>query len=322
MRIVIDTDPAMGSKGGDPEDSFAIMLALNSPELCVEGVTVVQGNVPVAHGYPNAVHLIELLGRTEVPVMAGVEWPLGSGRSTQRKWLARRGELESIVPPREPAPGDPHAVDFLIQTVLENPGEITLVTIGPLSNVARALLREPEVATKAAGIVCMAGAATVPGNITPSAEFNVWADPEAAAVVFEAGLPLTMVGLDVCERTHLGLETVLQIGQGKSELARFVAEAVTPWMELRRKISGEADLHLYDSLAVATALRPDFVRCEDAYVAIEVEGRHTQGETVAHLGMLLALARRDPNARVALEVDAEAFESFFEERVIQPIRDA
>jgi inosine-uridine nucleoside N-ribohydrolase len=193
------------------------------------------------------------------------------------------------------------------------------VTIGPLTNVASALGREPEVAKQVAGIVAMAGAAAVPGNITPSAEFNVWADPEAAAVVFESGAPLTMVGLDVCERTHLRLETIEKVAQGKSDLARFAAEAVTPWMEFRRRTSGEADLHLYDSLAVGAAFRPDFVETEEAFVAIETAGRHTQGETVTHRGMHLAMARKQPNAQVAMRVDAEAFESFFAERVIDPL---
>jgi purine nucleosidase len=190
----------MGSAGGDPEDSFAILLALHSPELVVEGLTVVQGNVPVDHGYANAVHLLELLGRSDVPVCSGVDRPQGPGRGAQLAWLAQRGNLERLVPACAPPAGDPHAVDFLIQTVRENPDEITLVTIGPLSNVAAALEREPDLARSLPQLVMMAGAANVPGNITPAAEFNVWADPEAASRVFESGVPITMVGLDVCEQ--------------------------------------------------------------------------------------------------------------------------
>ena len=319
MRIIIDTDPAMGSKGGDPEDSFALLLALNSPEVEVVGITVVQGNVPVDHGYPNALHLVELLGRRDVPVLAGVESPMSPARKKQIESLGRRGQMPRLLPRREPAPGDPHAVDFLIQTVLENPGEITLVTIGPLTNVATALSRAPEMAGKLAGLVAMAGAATVPGNVTPAAEFNVWADPEAADIVFRAGMPLTMVGLDVCEQTHLALETIERVGQGESQLARFVAEAVMPWMEFRQRTSGEADLHLYDSLAVGAAFRPDLLRFEDSCVAIETQGRLTQGETVTYRGLLLQASKREANARVALGVDAEGFEAFFCERVIDPI---
>jgi len=320
-RIIIDTDPAMGSAGGDPEDSFAILLALNSPELTVEGLTVVQGNVPVDHGYANAVHLLDLLGRRDVPVLAGIERPLDPERRLQLAWLEQRGGLERLVPSATPPAGDPHAVDFLVQTVLENPGEIVLVTIGPLSNVARALEREPSLAEKIPRIVMMGGAATVPGNITPAAEFNIWADPEAAHRVFESGVPICMVGLDVCEQTHLNEDVVKRLEAAPSELARFVARAVGPWIELRRNVFGADDLHLYDSLAVAIAFRPDLVRSSEAFVAVETEGTHTAGATVSYLNPLLraALTGREPNVDVALEVDRAGFEALFAERVIAPL---
>jgi inosine-uridine nucleoside N-ribohydrolase len=311
----------MGSAGGDPEDSFAILLALHSPELVVEGLTVVQGNVPVDHGYANAVHLLELLGRRDVPVCSGIDRPLDPGRDAQLAWLAQRGTLERLVPARTPPAGDPHAVDFLIQTVRENPDEITLVAIGPLSNVAAALEREPGLARNIPRLVMMAGAANVPGNITPAAEFNVWADPEAASRVFESGVPITMVGLDVCEQTHLQQETVDRLASAPSELARFVAQAVQPWIDLRRGVFGASDLHLYDSLAVAAAFQPELVRSEPAFVAVETEGTHTAGATVAYLNPILRAvwARREPNADVALTVESEAFEALFAERVIAPL---
>jgi purine nucleosidase len=311
----------MGSAGGDPEDSFAILLALHSPEVSVEGLTVVQGNVPVDHGYANTVHLLDLLGRKDVPVYAGVERPLNSARKAQIAWLEQRGRLERLAPPVTPPDGAPHAVDFLIQILGENPEEITLVTIGPLSNVALALEREPKLAEQIPRIVMMAGAATVPGNITPAPEFNVWADPEAAARVFESGIPITMVGLDVCEQTHLHEESVQEIAAGSTELAGFVARSVQPWIELRRAIYGTNDLHLYDSLAVAAAFRPDLVRTQEAFVAVETDGTHTAGETVAHLNPILraAFAQQEPNADVALEVESERFGALFAERVIEPL---
>ena len=311
----------MGSAGGDPEDSFAILLALHSPELEVAGLTVVQGNVPVDHGYANAVHLLALLGRRDVPVCAGLARPLDAGRRAQLEWLESRGRLERLVPQVAPAAGDPDAVEFLVQSVLESPGEIALVTIGPLSNVASALRREPGLAEKIPRIVMMGGAATVPGNITPAAEFNLWADPEAAAIVFESGVPITMVGLDVCEQTHLHEQAVRRLEAAPSELARFVARAVAPWIALRRAVYGASDLHLYDSLAVAVAFRPGLVRTQEAYVEVETEGTHTAGATVAHLNPVLraAFARREPNADVALELEADAFEALFAERVLEPL---
>ena len=321
MRVIIDPDPAMGSAGGDPEDCFAIMLALNSPELQVEGITVVQGNVPVDHGYANAVHWLELLGRQEVPVRAGMELPISPVRTRQRKWLEKRGQLERLVPRRRPAAGDPHAVDYLIQSVLENPGEITLITIGPLSNIALAVLREREFAHRLAGLVMMGGSAVVPGNITPMAEFNIWADPEAASVVFEAGVPITMVGLDVCEQTHLPRSTVQRLSESSAELPRFVARAVLPFIEFRAAFDGSEDLHLYDSLAVAVAAKPDLVTTREAFVAVETEGRLCEGATVTYLNPILrkVLAGREVNAQVALEVRAREFEELFESRVIRPM---
>jgi inosine-uridine nucleoside N-ribohydrolase len=320
-RIIIDTDPAMGSVGGDPEDSFAIMLALHSPELIVEGLTIVQGNVPVDKGYSNAAYLLRLLGRSDVPVFAGVDRPTNPARSAQIAWLNKRATLEQIAPLIDPVPGDPHAVDFLVQTILNNPGEITLVTIGPLSNVATALLREPSVAPDLAGLVMMGGAATVPGNVTPAAEFNIWADPEAAAAVFRSGVPLTMVGLDVCEQTHLDESTIRGLARSPSELARFVAESAQPWIEVRRRVFGADDLHLYDSLAIAVAFRPELVTTHEATVFVETEGQHTQGATVTYLNPALraAIAKSDPNARVALGVDARAFTELFASRVIAPM---
>ncbi len=320
MRIIIDTDPAMGSLGGDPEDSFAIMLALNSPELQVEGLTVVQGNVPVDHGYSNARHLLALLGRSDIPVLRGVEEPLNAARTDQRAWLAQRGSLPRIAPPLEPAAGEAHAVDFLIDTVLANPAEITLVTIGPLSNVARAMQREPTFAKKLAGLVAMGGNARVPGNITPLAEFNFWADPEAAALVFESGIQLKMVGLDVCEQTHLHLETVQALQESEYELAKFVGESVAPFIRVREMLLGAADLHLYDSLAVAVAFRPELVQTKAAFTTVETEGRRTQGATVAYLDPITRLwETSEPNTSVALEVDAEHFERLFHQRVIEPL---
>ena len=320
MRIIIDTDPAMGSLGGDPEDSFAILLALNSPEVSVEGLTIVQGNVPAEHGYANARHLLTLLGREDVPVFRGALEPIDSRRTDQRAWLAQRGSLQRIAPSVNPPPGDTNAVDFIIETILANPGEITLVAIGPLSNVALALRREPAIARKAAGFVAMGGNATVPGNITPLAEFNFWADPEAAAAVFESGLRVTMVGLDVCEQTHLPEERVVALQASPHELAKFVGDSVAPFIDLRRTFLDSPDLHLYDSLAVAVAFRPDLVDTVAAYVAVETQGRRTQGATIAYLNPITRLwETSDPNTDVALKVRASDFEQLFDERVIAPL---
>ncbi len=318
MRVLIDTDPAMGSLGGDPEDGFAILLALNSPELTVDGITVVAGNVPVDKGYSNAVHLLVMAGRNEVPVYRGAAGPVSPKRTAQIRWLEKRGELEQISPAASPPNGEADAAEFMVRHVLDSPGEITLIAIGPLTNVALALRREPRFAQSVSRIVMMAGAAKVSGNVTPSAEFNCWMDPEAAAEVFASGIEITMVGLDVCEQTHLREEPLFELRHSSSPLGRFVGTAALPFIAWRRRFSASDDLHLYDSLAVATAFRPEILTLEPAWVAIETAGSHTAGETVVWLNPVL---RKEPNARVGLSLDSAAFETLFEQRVIAPMRE-
>ena len=196
-RIIIDTDPAMGTKGGDPEDCFAIMLALNSPELQIEGITTVQGNVPVERGFSNVTYLLNEL-KKDIPIHSGMPGTLDKDRSKERSWLGKRENMEQITPLLTIDKEKIDAPSFISSTCNDNPNEIELVTIGPLTNVAKALELTPDLIKNVKKITMMAGAAKVPGNITPAAEFNVWADPEAAAKVFESGIDITMVPLDVC----------------------------------------------------------------------------------------------------------------------------
>ena len=303
----------MGTAGGDPEDSFAILLALHSPELEVAGLTVVQGNVPVDHGYANAVHLLELLGRRDVPVCRAprVRWiPAGARRSPGSN---RAVALERLVPPVTPPQGDPGAVEFLVQSILERPGEITLVTIGPLSNVAAALGREPALAAKIPRIVMMAGAATcretsrrLPSSTSGRTPKRPRASSKRASRSRCWGS--TSASRPSCTKTECDVSLPLR----PSWPASWRAPS-QPWIEVRRAVFGASDLHLYDSLAVAAAFRPALVRTQPAFVAVETAGVHTAGATVAHLNPILraALAKREPNADVALEVDADAFEALF-----------
>jgi len=320
-QIIIDTDPAMGSKGGDPEDCFAIMLALNSPELDVMGVTTVQGNVPVDRGYSNASYLLEAMGR-DVPLHSGPPNCLREGRSAERAMLGQRDNMEQITPMLNPADNPVSAAEFIDRTCSTAPGEIELVTIGPLTNVAIALEQNPQLAQAIPRITMMAGAARVPGNITPVAEFNVWADPDAAAVVMRSGIPLVMVPLDVCHQTRMDRSTLAAIGESAHPLAQFVHEAVAPWINARAGFDGDASFHLYDSLAMAVAFAPEIVGCKPAYVVVETEGRHTSGQTVCEFGdSLIGRLRNQPvNAEVALTVDVSAFNTLFAERVIAFLR--
>jgi purine nucleosidase len=318
MRIVIDTDPAMGTLGGDPEDSFAIMLALNSPEVTVEGITVVQGNVPAEKGYSNAHHLLNLLGREDVPLSRGCLRPMNAERKTQVNWLEQRYGALQIAEMREPVGAAADAVSFLVDVVLSSPGEITLVSIGPLTNVATAILQAPEFASSLKSIVMMGGTAECAGNISPAAEFNYWQDPEAADTVFRSGADLVMVGLDVCHQTHLYPEQVEACAKKGTTLGQFVAEATAPWFKIMAGGVGSNSLHLYDSLAVAAAMDSSLLTLEDSYVEMEVGAGPAQGMSVSYHKPFQRMIFNHPdiNARVALDVDVEKFSQLFEERVL------
>lgn len=320
MRMLIDTDPAMGTLGGDPEDSFAIMLALNSPEITVEGITVVQGNVPAEKGYANARHLLRLLEREDVPLKRGCLRPLSPDRKAQINWLEQRYGAIQITEMLEPDGADPDAIAFMTDLVLSNPGEITLLTIGPLTNVATAIKQVPEFAPSLRNIVMMGGTAECAGNISPAAEFNYWQDPEAADIVFRSGAELTMVGLDVCHQTHLFPQQVEKCASSGSKLAQFVQEATAPWFQLMAGGVGSGNsLHLYDSLATAVAMDPGLVTLEESYVEIETGAGPAQGMSVSYHKPFQRMIFNHPevNARVALDVDVERFTRLFEQRVLE-----
>jgi inosine-uridine nucleoside N-ribohydrolase len=318
MRMIIDTDPAMGTLGGDPEDSFAIMLALNSPDISVEGITVVQGNVPAEKGYSNAYHLLNLLGRDDVPLRRGCLRPMNAQRKTQINWLEQRYAAQQITEMLEPEGEDADAVSFLIDRVLSSPGEITLVTIGPLTNVATAIQQAPEFAASLKSIVMMGGTAECAGNISPAAEFNYWQDPEAADIVFRSGADLTMIGLDVCHQTHLYPNQVEECASSGTALGQFVKTATAPWFQVMAGAGGSSALHLYDSLAVAAAIDESLVTLEDSYVEMEVGTGPAQGMSVSYHKAFQRMIFDHPqiNARVALDVEVDKFSQLFQERVL------
>lgn len=317
VRLLIDSDPGMGTPGADPEDGMAILYALNTPGVTLDGVTLVQGNVAVSQSWPNANRLLDLTGRRDVPVHAGaIEPGRPDKRPFQAAWLKQREAMASGGVTSGP-PSDT-ATRFLLETVLGAPGEITLVAIGPLTNVAAAIEADPAFAAALAGLVVMGGTVEVPGNITPAAEFNIWMDPEAAATVFDSGASITMVGLDVCHRTHFDRSDASTLRVSGSPLADFVADAAESWIDVRESILGGDDaLHLYDTLAVASAIEPDLLTTRPALVEVETSTGPAQGMTVTHLNdaMRRLLTGRDHNARVATGIDVERFAALFTERV-------
>ncbi len=308
MDLLIDTDPAMGTLGCDPEDCLAIAMALASPEVRVRAITCVQGNVPVRHSYANAAHLLTLLGHAGVSLAAGHERPLLNG-GEQLRWLAETDGYERVIPAARPPYPQPRAVELILHTARQSEG-LSIIALGPLTNIAAALVADPALVDRIGALTVMGGAFEAPGNITPTAEFNFFMDPEAAQIVVDSGLRPVLVGLDVCHQTHLTHRQIAAAGF-TSPLGEFVRRACAAWLP-----TGDEDgPHLYDSLAMAAAIRPELVTLEPALVSIEP----ATGTSAAWLpGRSSAWSRPAgaDNALIATAVDLAAFEAMFGERVL------
>jgi inosine-uridine nucleoside N-ribohydrolase len=315
LRVVIDTDPAMGVLGGDPEDAWAVIMALNSPELDVAAVTVVNGNVPVGLGYQNARHLLGLLGRADLPLAPGPARPLMPHRTDQLRWQRAREQLPRIVPPSDHTVVRPRAPQLLADTVLAGDEPATLIAIGPLTNLALALLAEPRMVQAVERVVIMGGTGREPGNVTPAAEFNFWCDPEAAAIVLAAGWPITLVTLEVCHRVRVTRDAFASV-DGASPLSRFVHDACAPWLEVH-EARGEEGFPLFDTLTVASVLEPKLIATRPALVEVELSAGPSAGASVIWFdrdvhGAPLA----HTNAEVAVDVDVPAFLALYHDRIL------
>jgi purine nucleosidase len=295
-RFLVDTDPAA-------DDAVALVMALSHPGVRVEAITVVAGNVPVDQGVQNALYTLELLGE-HVPVLGGAEAPLLAPLKTSQFIHGEDGMGDTGLPlhGRKPYPG--HAVDALLETAERYPGEVTLVALGPLTNVAMALHREPSFAGKVKECVMMGGASDHLGNITPVAEYNVWVDPEAAKVVFTSGMPLKMVGLDF-SRKHAVFtpeESAKLRGVG-TPLAEFC-------VDIQRVVLNEWDggFELADPIAMAVALDPAVAtRIERRFVAVETGGEWCRGQTVVDHHETTIVGGYEPNVEVVEETSRERF---------------
>lgn len=297
-KIIIDTDPGQ-------DDAVAILLALGSPELEVLGITAVAGNVPLALTERNARIVVELAGRADVPVHAGCDAPLARKLVTAEDVHGTSG-LDGIPlrPPVTPL-AQGHAVDFIIDTLRrEEPGTVTLVPIGPLTNIATAFDRAPDIVGRVQEIVIMGGAYFEVGNVTPAAEFNIYVDPEAAASVFAAGAPLTVMPLDVTHKALTSRDWV----EAVRGLGTRLAEAVASWTDFYERHDtakyGSHGAPLHDPCAVAWLIRPDLFAGRRINVEIETEGRFTTGMTVADWW---GVTDRAPNCLFITEVDRKGF---------------
>jgi inosine-uridine nucleoside N-ribohydrolase len=292
--LLLDCDPGH-------DDALAIALAARHGRLL--GITTVAGNVPLTRTTKNALTMCEVL-RLDVPVHAGSPAPLVSELRTA-EFIHGASGLEGPTPPehaREVASND--AVGFLVETVRAHPGEVTLVATGPLTNVALALRTAPDIADTLRGVSIMGGG--IPwGNVTPAAEFNILVDPEAADVVFRAGLPLTMAGLNATHQWMVDEGNVARLRAAGGRAARFCGELLEYYGNAyARAMSGRFEGPLHDPLAVLAVTHPELVETTAYHVVIELTGTHTRGMTVADLRGVSRAA--PPNVQAITRVDAAA----------------
>jgi inosine-uridine nucleoside N-ribohydrolase len=295
--VLIDCDPGH-------DDAIALLLALASPELELLGVTTVSGNQTLEKTTANALRVLEFVGRDDVPVAAGADRPLVRERFVAAYVHGESGLEGPDLPPPRGAPVAEHAVDFLADRV----HGATLVAVGPLTNVALLLARYPE--ARPQRIVLMGGA-IAEGNVTPAAEFNIWADPEAARRVFDSGLDVTMIGLDVTHQALVGPAHYERL-RASGRAGTLVAELLEFFNVYHRETYGFDGSPIHDAVAVAHLLRPQLVGTRERHVAIETESELCRGRTVVDIWRRTG---SPPNAHVGVEIDAEAFRGLLLERI-------
>lgn len=273
-KMIIDTDTAS-------DDAVAIMMALQTPDIEVLGITIVAGNMPVAQGSINARYTVELCGKS-VPVYHGADAPLT--REVYRAYFFHgedgMGNMNYPAPKQQPE--EKHAVDALIDIIKANPG-IILVTLGPMTNVALAVSKAPEIIANVSRCVVMGGAANVVGNITPAAEYNIWCDPEAARICFRSGLPIEMVGWELCRGGANLVEDELRYMKEEinTPLAHFSVDCNFSALKSSQEWLGDPGLGLPDPVAMAIAIDPSIcTKHSKHYVEIECDGTYTRGMTV------------------------------------------
>ena len=305
-KIIIDTDPGQ-------DDAVAILLALASPELEILGITCVAGNVPLPLTTRNARMICELAGRPQMKVFAGCERPLARHLITAEHVHGKSGLDGTDLPDPAMPMSEGHAVDFIIDTLrAETPGSVTLCALGPLTNLATAFQRAPDIASRVSEVVLMGGAYFEVGNITPAAEFNIHVDPEAAEIVFKSGVPLVVMPLDV---THKALTTRARVEAFRA-LGTPVGHAVAGWTDFFERFDmakyGSEGAPLHDPCTVAYLLQPDLFSGRHINVEIETRGEFTLGMTVADWWRV---SGRQPNAMFMSDIDAEGFFALLTERI-------
>jgi len=305
-HFLIDTDTAS-------DDAVALIMALRAPDVQVDAITVVAGNVSLEQATRNALYTAELSG-SSVPVYQGASRPLLREIQHAQWFHGKDGLGDQGYPAAKRGPENKHAVDAIIEVASANPG-IVLVTLGPLTNVALALAREPKLVDRVSRCVIMGGNTCTEGNVTPAAEFNMWVDPEAARIVLHSGLPIELVGWHLCRgEANLLAADIDHVLSLRTDLARFTVDCNRVAMEANRRQTGEIGIALPDPTAMAIALDPSICTNKSRhYVEIETQSELTRGMTVVDRLNVAAddrnratwaqLLAGEPNASVCWEID-------------------
>ena len=306
QSLIIDTDPGQ-------DDAVAILLALASPEINLLGITTVAGNVPLALTQENARKICDLAGRTDMQVFAGLDRPLVRPLVTAEHVHGRTGLDGPVLPDPETPLQEQHAVDYIIDTLRREPaGSVTLAPIGPLSNIAMAMQRAPDIIPRIRQIILMGGAYFEVGNITPAAEFNIYVDPHAAQVVFASGVPVTMMPLDVTHKALTRTDRVAALRAIGNRTGVAVAEMLEFFERFDEAKYGSDGGPLHDPCTVAWMIAPDIFNGRPCNVEIETASPLTMGMTVVDWWQV---SSRPHNALVIGDLDAERFFALITERL-------
>jgi purine nucleosidase len=305
-HFLIDTDT-----GSD--DAVALVMALKHPAIAIEAITIVAGNVPLLQGAQNALYTVALCGTT-VPVYLGAARPLLRPLETAQNVHGQDGMGDIGLPLQGRVPASGHAVDVILSTIHRHAGELTLVTLGPLTNIALALLRDPSIAAKVKRCVVMGGIGYGHGNVTPVAEFNIWVDPEAAKIVFDSGLLIEMVGWDMSyQYATFGPDDSAHLRRIGTPLAEFCVDIQSVLNNFALSETHLAGYDLPDPLAMAIALDPSVAtKVTPLFVDVETNSTLCRGQTVVDT---LNLLKRPPNVSVVQAVDRDLFVALLHQSV-------
>ena len=313
-KILIDTD-------GEFDDFMALALALKSRDLSVEAITTLSGIRNLRDSTDDVLNAVDLFGRGDIPVGEGLEVSMSQDLTEERRNILKiwkTGGRTSTKATRKPGikPVKEDGVSLMIRTINENPGEIMLVTLGALTNVATALLRDPRIAKKVKEVYSMGGAVLVPGNTTPVAEFNIWGDPVAAKIFFNSGMHITMVGLETYYQPVLSGEEWSKVREA-NPATRYCFENFDPWLKYLYSLHSDwkCGLQVGDGLTVGTVIDPSLMKSRRCFVDVETRGELTIGQTVGYGLSRRNPAPKEPNTDLTVDCDWRRFNKLSLDRV-------